>query len=206
MYVLYGAPARASCAPEAILEEIGAAYRFIHLEPEDARRDLEYRKLNPQGQIPTLVDGDRAIWESAAICVHLTDRHPEVGLAPPAGSPDRGRFYQWLFFLSNTLQPTYMLYYYPERFCDDPQGQARVAKGAAERVEERWKELDRALLPGPYLLGETFSACDIYLYMLATWHEPPLAPLSRFGAVARHMELVGSRPAVRRMMARNGGG
>lgn len=204
MYRLYGAPGKASAAPEAILEEIGAAYEYVHVEA-DARRDEAYRKLNPLGQVPTLVDGDHAMFESAAICIYLCDRHPEAGLAPPIDSPDRGRFYQWMFFLSNTLQPAYMLFFYPERYYGDPQGAPRLSKEAETRITGLWQQIDDALERGPFLLGERMSACDVYLFMLSTWHRESIVPLSRFARVCRNIELVSESPGVRRMMVRNAG-
>lgn len=205
MYRLYGAPGRASAAPEAILEEIGVKYEYVHLEPMAARVDLEYLKLNPLGQIPTLLDGEHPVWESAAICIYLCDRHPQAGLAPPIDSPDRGRFYQWMFFLSNTLQPAYMLFFYPERYYSDPQGAPRLSKEAEARIAGLWKQLDQALEKGPFLLGEQLSACDVYLYMLSTWHRESILPFSELPAVRRHLDLVSCRPGVKRMMIRNAG-
>ncbi len=205
MYRLYGAPGRASAAPEAILEEIGAGYEYVHVEPADARRDPEYLKLNPLGQVPTLLDGEHVVWESAAICAYLCDRHPEAGLAPPVDSPRRGRFYQWLFFLSNTLQPAYMSFFYPDRYCGSPEGAARLAKNAEARIAMLWEQIDRSLEAGPFLLGERFSACDVYLYMLSTWHRESILSFSRCPGVRRHIELVSARPGVQRMMLRNAG-
>jgi glutathione S-transferase len=204
MYLLYGAPGRASAAPEAILEEIGVPYEYVHVDAR-ARQGDDYKRLNPLGQVPTLVVGDLAISESAGICAYLCDSHPEVGLAPPIGSRERGAFYQWLFFLSNTLQPAYMLFIYPQRYCSEPEGAARVAENAAERIRESWQQIEATLEQGPFLLGAHPSACDIYLYMLSTWHRESIVPLSRFARVCKNIELVSRRPGVQRMIARNAG-
>lgn len=201
MYRLYGEPGRASAAPEALLEQIGVAFEYVHTDA-DARQSAAYRALNPLGQVPTLVDGDRVLSESAAICMYLCDRHPEAGLAPPCGSPDRGRFYQWLLFLATTLQPAYMRYIYPDRYGGDAEA---VAAAAATRIAELWQRLDGALDPGPFLLGGRASACDIYLYMLSTWHRETIVPLAKLSHVSRNLEGVAAMPGVVRMMARNAG-
>lgn len=201
-YRLYGAPGRASAAPEAVLEELGVAYEYIHVDA-DSRRSEAYRKFNPLGQVPTLVDNDLVITEAAAICNHLCDRHPEAGLAPPIGSAERARFYQWLFFLSNTLQPAYMLFIYPERYCSDGVGAAELSAQAAKRITALWGQIDDALEPGPFLLGERMSACDAYLYMLSTWHRDAIVSLSRFERVRRYVSMMTERPGIRRMMVRN---
>ena len=202
MYRLYGAPGRASAAPEAVLEELGVPYEYVEVDA-DQRRGPEYRKLNPLGQVPTLVDGDRVIWESAAICMYLCDQHPAAGLAPALDSPHRGPYYQWLVFLSNTLQPAYMSFIYPDRFCDDAHGATRVKDAAARKVAELWQAIEDALVPGPFLLGERVSACDLYLHMLGEWQHDVIVKLSRYARVTRLLELVEKRPGVQRMLLRN---
>jgi len=183
---------------------MGVAYEFVHVGAE-ARRDGAYRSLNPLGQIPTLVDGAQAVCEAAAICLYLCDRDPHGRLAPPPGSPERGRFYQWLFFLSNTLQPAYMQFIYPDKYCADPAAAPTVAKAAAARIVELWRHIERALEQGPFLLGEAFSACDAYPFMLSTWHRQSIVSLADYPRVQRHIDVVARRPAIKRMMVRNAG-
>jgi glutathione S-transferase len=207
-YRLYGTPGRASAAPEAVLEELGAVlgvpYEFVELD-EQGRKSPDYLRLNPRGLVPTLVDGDTTITEAAAICIHLCDRHPQAGLAPPLDAPTRGPFLQWMFFLSNTLQATYMLWFYPDRYCGDSEGARRVRTSAEARLRELWKLLDDALEPGPYLLGEQLTACDMYMYMLGTWHRESIVPMTSYPRVRRTIDLVDTRPGIIRMMLRNRG-
>src|SRR5689334_10559721 len=103
MYALYYYPSNASMAPHMVLEEIGAPFELRLVDRErQAHKTPEYLRLNPNGLIPVLVDGDLVLFESAAICLHLADRHPESRLAPPLGSPARAHFYKWLIHLTNT--------------------------------------------------------------------------------------------------------
>ena len=83
MYKLYWGPGLAAMAPQAVLEEIGVPYEPIRLDVQKREHEqAEYKRLNPNGRIPTLVDGDFTIFETAAICQYLADRHPEAGLVP----------------------------------------------------------------------------------------------------------------------------
>jgi glutathione S-transferase len=68
---------------------------------KNAQKSREYLKINPNGRIPALVDGDLVLFEAAAIVLHLVDQHPKAGLAPKPGTPERARFYQWMTFLTN---------------------------------------------------------------------------------------------------------
>jgi glutathione S-transferase len=207
-YRLYGAPGRASAAPEAVLEQLalahGVPYEYIEVD-ESGRQSEDYKRINPLGVVPTFADGDNVFYEAAGICVYLADRHPEAQLAPSHGSPVRGRYYQWMFFLSNTLQPAYMLWFYPQRFCSLPDGAAPVRKDAEPRVIKAWQQLEDGIGDGPFLLGDQLTTCDIYMHMLVTWHRESIAPIASFPRVKRNFDLVEAYPGVKRMMLRNRG-
>lgn len=203
MYTLYWSPGSAAMAPHAVLEETGAAYA---LEPVDlgAPRLPDYLKLNPAGKVPTLVvDGGQVIRESAAICLYLADRHPEAGLAPAVEDPARGPYYQWMAHLTNTLQATYLLYYYPERQTVNEAHAPEIRARASDELLVLWDRINQALAAGPYLLGERFSLCDIYLQMLASWHETVPQLYARCRNVKRCVALVAARPAVHRMLVQH---
>ncbi|MFQ5985523.1 MAG: glutathione S-transferase family protein [Alphaproteobacteria bacterium] len=203
MYRLYGFPGTSSMAPHAVLEEIGAAYEVV---PVDIRkpRDPAYLRLNPTGQVPTLVDDGTVVYEAAAIVMYLVDRHPDCGLAPALGDPLRGMYYQWLLYMAATLQPAFKMHYYPERFTTDPGDEPKVQANVAGRLDDIWTKIDNALAAGPYVLGQRFSACDIYLQMLTTWRAEPQKPISAYPNVARCAERVSERPAVARMLKAHG--
>ena len=135
MYKLYYYPGNASMAPHMLLEELGVAYELILVDREkNAHQSAEYLKLNPNGRIPTLIDGELILYETAAICLHLVDRHPHAGFAPAIGSLERAEFYKWLIYLTNTLQAELITYFYPERLTDDDAATAQVKAHAEMRV------------------------------------------------------------------------
>jgi len=127
MYELFWAPGTAAMAPQTVLEEIGAEYRPILLDLAARQHEqADYRKLNPNGRVPTLVDGDFVIFETAAICQYLCDKHPETKLAPAPGSHARGRFYQWLTYMTNTVQVGFLDWFHPDWTFAEPQSQAAL--------------------------------------------------------------------------------
>ncbi len=85
------------------------------------------------------------------------------------------------------------------------QSALRLSQDAEPRIADLWRQLDAALEPGPYLLGERFTACDVYMYMLSTWHRERIVPLSRFARLHRNLELVSAKRGVQKMMLRNAG-
>jgi glutathione S-transferase len=93
-----------------MLEELGAPYEQIVVDFLAGETDAPaYRAINPMGKVPTLVDGDVVVSEAAAICAYLADKFIDKGLAPPLGSPERGRYYRYLFVPSATLEPLFSL-------------------------------------------------------------------------------------------------
>jgi glutathione S-transferase len=201
MYTLYYYPANANAAPHMLLQEIGADYKLALVDRKlDGQKSKEYLKINPNGRIPALQDGDLVLFESAAIVLHLVDHHPQSGLAPQPGTAERATFYQWLIFLTNSLQEELMIYQYPDRLAgDDPKAMATVMRGAEKRASGFLDVIeDHLKANGPFFLGDQVSAVDLYLVMLARWAQPMTKPPRSRPHVANLLDLVTSRPAVRR--------
>ena len=206
MYTLYWSPGSASMAPHGALEESGAKFELkLTNTDEGAHRDPAYLKLNPNGKVPTLVlDGKFVMFESAAITMFIADRHPEAGLAPGPDEMARGHFYQWMAHLTNSVQPAMLRYYYPERTTADAGGNEAVTAKATEEIGALWGRMDQHLAAhGPYLLGDRFSAADIFAYMLSTWQTCCPNTYERFPNLKRLADLVAARPAMQRMIQKN---
>jgi glutathione S-transferase len=206
MYTLYWSPGSASLAPHGALEEAGAEYELKLVNTDEgAQRDPAYLKLNPNGKVPTLaMDGRFVLFESAAITQFIADRHPEARLAPGPDETARGHFYQWMAHLTNSVQPAMLRYYYPERHTTDAGGHAAVTAKATEEIATLWGRIDRHLAAGgPFLLGERFSAADIFAYMLSTWQQCCPDTYQRFPGLKRMADKVAARPAMERVIRKN---
>jgi glutathione S-transferase len=205
MYALYYFPRNASLLPHILLHEIGAPFELRLVDrAKDAQHSAEYLKLNPNGRIPVLIDGDFVLYETAAIALHLCDRHPEAGLAPPLGSPERSLFYRWLVHLTNTPQAEYRSWFYPHEFVTEEAAAASVKAAAERRLNAIFDRIAGQLGSGPWLLGERFSAADLYLFMLIRWGRAmprPPRSLPPLGALAGR---VLARPAVQAALATEG--
>jgi glutathione S-transferase len=141
-----------------MLEEVGQPYRTEILSYGEAMKGAEYCAVNPMGKVPALRHGDMVVTEAAAIIAYLADAFPEAGLAPPPASPARGAYYRWLFFAAGPLEAAVTnkalgVVVPPER-------SAMVGYGSFERVMD---VLEQAVSNTDYLLGEMFSAADVYL-------------------------------------------
>ena len=203
MYELYWGKNSAALAPEAVLEEAGLPYEKVLIDfKRKETRSPDYLAINPAGYLPALItpEGD-ILYESATIVLYLCDRH-QLDLAPRPGERERGLFYRSLFYMTNTVQEAYKLYYYPERYAGDGADLQATCVQALALLLERWAVVDRALAAaGPFLLGERFSAADIYLAMLVTWHPEEAEFLARFAGIKRCFEAACARPIFGRVIA-----
>jgi glutathione S-transferase len=207
MYQLHYFPANANAAPHMLLEELGAEYELLLVDRvRNAQKSKDYLKINPNGRIPTLVDDKLVVFEAAAIVLHLVDHHPDAGLAPPAGTPERAKFYQWLTFLTNSLQEELMTWQYPERLAgSDAAAAAVVRRGAEARASTFLDVVENHLKAnGPLFLGNKLSAVDFYLVMLSRWARPMTKPPRSRPSIARLLDRVTSLPSVRRAYEHEG--
>ena len=169
-YTLYGVPGWGSVLTEAMLVQCGVPFTFETVQGFDAEGSVRQRllALNPLGQIPTLVLPDGTVMtESAAIALLLAERHPDAGLAPPPDAPERAAFLRLLVWLVANVYPTFTYGDYPERWVTE----SPEALGAS-MVEHRktlWLWLESQVGGGPWVLGERFSALDIYLGAMVHW-------------------------------------
>ena len=206
MIRLHYYPSNASFAPHVLLHELGVPFERVLVDrTQSAHKSAAYLKLNPNGLIPVLVDGDLVLYETAAICLHLLDTHAQAGLAPLPGTPARAECYQWLAWLTNTLQATLLVYFYPERWADDEPAIAQVKAHAEARIAGLLEQLDARLADRPWLLGADFSAVDLYALVLCRWTRGFASrPAREFARLGPYLQRLLARPAVQRVFAREG--
>jgi GST-like protein len=172
MYTLYGKKGSGSASTEAALEIIGAPYRIVETASwaTNAAFD-ELLKINPLGQIPTLVLPDGSVLsESAAILLHLGSAHPESGLLPADGSA-RAQAIRGLVFIAANCYAAISVIDFPERFCKDADEamQERIRAGTRARLHRYW-EMFADLFPArPFLGGEKPGALDLLAAVVSKW-------------------------------------
>ncbi|MBK6469887.1 MAG: glutathione S-transferase family protein [Betaproteobacteria bacterium] len=207
MITLHYLPGAASFAVHSLLRELNATFTLQLVDrANDGHKSPAYLKLNPNGLIPVLVDGDLVMYETAAILLHLADTHPAAGLAPPLGSAERAHYYKWMLWLSNTLQATLIHYFYPERWVDEgnADGTAQVKAHAEAKVVACLKQIDDQLAGhgGPWLLGAHYSAVDPLAFMLCRWTRNfGSRPARDFAHIGPYLQRMLARPALKHVFA-----
>lgn len=207
MIRLHYYPSTAAMVPHILLEDIGLPYERVLVDrTQNQHKAPAYLHLNPNGLIPVLTDGDLVLYETAAIVLHLCDTHPQARLAPPLGSAERAHFYKWLAWLTNTLQTTLIIYFYPERWLREGNaaGVAELKAHAQEKVGALLHQLDCELARhrGPWFMGEAYSALDPYVFTLSRWTRHFTSGRARDRAhLGPYLQRMLERPAVQRVIA-----
>jgi glutathione S-transferase len=159
----HAAPSRSSTTLW-MLEEVGHPYgiHLLSIKKGD-NREHPYLAINPMGKVPALKHGDAIITEVAAICCYLADAFPEAGLNIPVGDPQRGPYLKWLFFAPGVIEPAIMDRAFP-RVAAPP----RAALGYGD-FDTAIDVLAKAVTPGPFLMGEKFTAADVVIGSQLRW-------------------------------------
>jgi glutathione S-transferase len=202
MLKLYYATQSRAVRPRWMLEEIGAPYELVRLNlAAGDQKKPAYLALNPNGTVPTLVDGDLVLFESAAVCQYLADKFPDARLAPPAGTPARGLYYQWIHYAMSGLEPPAITIFVhtvhkpeAERI---PQlvDEARLQLGAVLAVVEK------ALVGRDYIVGAGLTAADVMIGSTLGWCRMMGMVDPAHAAIAAYLGRLAARPAYQRAIA-----
>ena len=147
-----------------LLEELGAPYEMKVLDfDKREQKSPAYLAINPMGKVPAIVHRGVVVTESAAICVYLADVFPKAGLAPALDDPRRGTYLRWFFFGAGCVEPAVV----DKMFARTPVERAgAIGYGT---YESTLATLATALTPGPFILGDRFSAVDVYVGSQIYW-------------------------------------
>lgn len=196
MYKLFYFPRNASWAPHLILKALGVEFELELVNRKNySQKAKKYLELNPTGRIPTLIDNDQAIFESGAIALYLSEKHPEGKLIPSLGTPERASCLQWLFYLTATLQPELMVYFYPENHTNNISYSTSIAEAQEHRITQMFSLLNDQIGEGNYLIGNSITVCDYFLFMLCHWASEFKHPPLNFSHLARCLRGLASIPS-----------
>ncbi len=147
-----------------MLEEVGQPYETVVLGYGTSMKDPSYLAINPMGKVPAIKHGDTVVTEGAAICAYLADAFPQAGLAPATTDKARGTYYRWMFFAAGPVEAAASNKSMGWEAPADKQGM--VGYGTLGHVMDA---LETAVAKGPYILGEKFSAADVYVGAHIMW-------------------------------------
>src|SRR5918997_76134 len=190
MKLYYNPQSRAAIA-KWMLDECDADYEIVHIDLEKGEhRAPEFLEINPAGKLPTLVDGDSRIFESAAICLYLGDKFPEANLAPKISAPERGRYLSLMVYSTSQLEPA----------------MGDMLLGTESSPQRGWTDFETVqdviegeLGDGAYLFGDWFTAADVMIGSMFVWQQLYSGRPSRRSRISAYVDRLLSRPAAIRV-------
>ena len=197
---LYYSPGVCSLSPHIVAHEIGLPLKLEKVDTKTKQTETgrDFLAINPKGYVPALeLDNGEILTEGPAIVQYLADQKPESSIAPPNGTLARSRLQEMLGYINSEIHKSYS----PLFHADTP------AETRAERkayLHKRYALLEGILAKQPWLLGDTFTAADAYLFVVTRWAKGASVDLSDFHALASFQERVAARPAVQAAMAEEG--
>jgi len=189
-----------SLSPHIVAHEAGIELRLqkVELKTKTVVSEGDYFAINPKGYVPALeLDDGQILTEGTAIVQYLADLKPQKGLAPSAGTMARYRLQEWLGFINSELHKTYSPLFRPET----------PAQTRAERyayLTKRYGVVEKHLAGREYLLGDSFTVADAYLFTVTNWAGIVKFDLAPFPNVRAFQERIAARPAVKAAMTAEG--
>jgi glutathione S-transferase len=178
-----------------MLEEVGQPYETVVLDYGTTMKAPAYLAINPMGKVPALKHGDAVVTEAGAICAYLADAFPQAGLAPAPGDRRRGPYLRWMFYAAGCVEPAAWLK--AMQFEPPEERRRMVGYGTMKEVLDA---LEGAVSGGDYILGDMFSAADVYLGAQIGWGVQ-FGTLEKRPAFEPYLARIMGRPAAVRARA-----
>lgn len=198
---LFYAPGSCALAAHIALAEAGADFEAVRINlAANEQLTPEYRALNPKGRVPTLVTDQGVLTENIAILTYVAQAWPQAGLAPtdPFGFAQMQAINS---YLATTVHVAYAHGRRSYRWADDEAAMAEMKRKAPQVFADSFRMLEDQLAVTPYILGETYSLSDAYMFVFAGWLAGQEGDLALYPHLADHYRRVGERPAVRKILA-----
>jgi glutathione S-transferase len=197
---LYYSPGACSLSPHIVACEAELPLELIKVDLNNKITETkeDFQQLNPNGYVPLLIlDDGNQLTEGPAIVQYLADQAPDKKLIPLAGTFERYKVQQWLNFISTEIHKSFGLLF-------NPAASDATKELAVDILKKRLAIVAEQLSSQPYLLGETFSVADAYLFVTLSWGQYVNVDISRLPALARYADKISERPAVQKAMKAEG--
>ena len=205
MLKLYYAAGTCALASHIALEEAGAKFETVRVDfRSNEQRKPEYLAINPKGRVPALVTEHGVLTETPALLVYIAQIFPHAGLAPLGDAFALARVQAFNSYLCSTTHVAHSHRMRGHRWADDPAAIEDMQRKVPHSVGECFELIEREMFAGPWVMGETYTICDPYLFTLAQFLEGDGVDPARFPKVLDFRNRMADRPAVKRALAEEG--
>ena len=197
---LYYSTGACSLAAHIALAEVGLQYDLakVNLKNHQLADGGDFYAINPKGYVPALaIDGEPLLTEVSAVLQYIADQKPSSGLAPAAGTMARYRLQEWLSYIGTEVHKVLGSLFYPSA---DP----AVREATVKKISGRLDYITKAMGNHPYLMGDTFTVADAYLYVVLNWAPMLKVDLGPWPAIQQYMARIAARPGVQTALRAEG--
>jgi glutathione S-transferase len=205
MLKLFFSPGSCSRASHIALAEAGADYEAVRIDlAAGDQLKPEYKAINPKGRAPALVTDRGVLTETVAILAYVAQSFPQARLAPLDDPFAFGQAQAFNAYLASTVHVAHAHGRRAPRWADDPAAQAAMRAKVTSNMTDCFTLIEEQMLQGPWVMGETYSICDPYLFTLGGWLADDGVDIAQFPKVADHARRMAERPAVGKVLAEEG--
>lgn len=197
MFTLFYTPGTCALASHIALAEAGAEYELKRINfATNEQRTPEFLAINPKGRVPALITPKGILTETPAILVYVAQSFPTAKLAPIDDAFEFAKMQSFNSFLCSTLHINHAHGRRGARWADDEAAIESMKKKTPETVLASFEMVENGMLKGPWVLGDTYSLADAYLFTVAQWIEPNGIDPAKLPRIADHRKRMMDRPAV----------
>ncbi len=202
MLKLYFSPGSCSQAAHIALEEAGADYEAERIDfSKQQQRSADFLRLNPKGRVPALVTDKGVLTESLAILAYIGQSFPGSAVGTPSDPFEFARIQAFNSYLSSTVHVAHAHKWRGSRWADDPAAVEAMKQKVSANMSDCFDLIENIMFTGPWVMGETYSIADPYLFTFTSWLEGDGVDPKRFPKVHGHSQRMAERPAVKKVLA-----
>jgi glutathione S-transferase len=202
MLKLYYAPNTCALASHIALEEAGADYSTVRIDfRASEQRQPGYLAVNPKGRVPALATDRGVLTETPAMLAFIAQSYPDARLAPFDDAYAFAQAQAFNSYLCSTVHVAHAHRMRGSRWVDDEAAIAAMQRAVPRSVSACFALIETRMLEGPWVMGETYTICDPYLFTLSQWLEGDGVDPAALPRVIDHRRRVADRPAVRKAIA-----
>jgi len=206
MLKLYYAPGTCALASHITLAEAGADYTTERVDFKiNQQNSPEYLAINPKGRVPSLVTDRGILTETPAMLAFIAQSFPKAKLAPFDDAYAFAQVQSFNSYLCSTVHTNHAHKMRGARWATEESSFADMKRKVPQTVGAAFALIERDMLKGPWVMGETYTICDPYLFTLAGWLEGDSVDISTLPKVADHRKRMADRPAVQKVLAEEKG-
>lgn len=197
---LYYSPGACSLASHIALHETGLPFEIdkVNAATKTTASGEDFMQINPKGYVPAIrLDDGSILTEGGAILQYIADQQPASGLAPKAGSMERYRLQEWLTFIGTEIHKTFSPLFNKDTT-------EEVKTNARNLLAKRLGYVEAQLANKPYLMGDSFTVADAYMFVVASWSSHVGFDLSPFPRLKEYIARIVVRPSVQVAMKAEG--